>query len=148
MSDGARQFRALLKMRAVARRSLASAAQSLAGLERAKADVRQSLDRLDAAIRTEEAVALGRADVGFRDFAAYLSGAASKRTALIQSGRTLDAEIATMCAAVLEAEIELKKLDYLTDQFEARIRKSLRKREAVALDDAGRRSHSLRRTAG
>lgn len=148
MSEGARQFRATLKLRSVARRTLASATRSLIELERAKTDVLQSLDRLESAIRKEEAVALGRTDVGFRDFAAYLSGAAAKRTALLQSGRMLDGEIAAMRETVIGAEIDLKKFDYLADEFEARLRKRLRKQESILLDDVGRRSHARRRTIG
>ena len=145
MSYGLRQFRAMLKLRAIARKNLEFAARALADAERARNGVLQSLDRLEAAIRTEEAVALGRTEVGFRDFAAYLAGASLKRTALHQSRQTLDAEIAALREAVLTAEIELKKFDFLTGQFEARLQKRLRKEQADVLDEAGRQRHALRR---
>lgn len=148
MSGGAREFRAILKLRAAARRRVQSESRSLAELERARSDALQSLDRLEAAIRTEEAVALGRTDVSFRDFAAYLNGAAANRSALLQSCRTLDAEIAAKRQAVVEAEIEVRKLDHLAGQFEERFRKARRKKEGEALDEAGRRSHNLRRSVG
>jgi flagellar export protein FliJ len=148
MSESVREFRALLKLRAIARRLVQSESRALTELERARTDALASLERLEAAIRTEEAVALGRTDVSFRTFAAYLSGAAAKRSALLQSCRLLDAEMDAKRQAVLEAEIEVKKLDHLADQFEGRRRKSRHKRDAEALDDAGRRSRRLRRAAG
>lgn len=147
MSGGAQEFRALLKLRAVARRLVEAEARSLAELARARTDALQSLDRLEAVIRTEEAVALGRMDVGFRDFAAYLAGASAKRTALLQSCRTLDAEIEAKREAVVKAEIEVKKLDHLAGQFETKVRKTRRKKDGEALDEAGRRTHGRRRSS-
>ncbi len=148
MNNGAKEFRALLKLRAVARRHVQSASRSLTELERARTDALQSLERLEAAIRTEEAVALGRTDVGFRDFAAYLAGAAAKRTALLHSCRMLDREIDAKRRAVADAEIEVRKFDHLVGQIEGRLRKSRQKTEDAALDDVGRRSRSVRRSAG
>lgn len=148
MSGGTREFRALLKLRAAARRLVQSESRSLWEFERARSDALQSLDRLEAAIRTEEAIALGRTDVGFRDFAAYLAGAAEKRTVLMQSCRTLEVEIAARRQAVIEAEIEVKKLDHVASQFAGRLRKVGRKKEGETLDEAGRRNHNSKRSAG
>ncbi len=143
-----REIRALLRLRAMARRNVQVESRFLADLERARSDALLSLENLEAVIRTEETVALGRTEVGFRDFAAYLAGAAAKRTALLQSCRILDAEIATKRQAVVESEIDVKKLDHLTSQLEGRLRKTRRKKEDDGLDEAGLRSHAQRRSAG
>lgn len=146
MSEGVRHYRGLLKLRGVARRAAETAARSLSDLEKAKSDALAALERLDAVIRKEEAVALGRTDIGFRDFASYLEGASAKRAALLQSCRTLDDEIAAARAGVLEAEIEFRKFDHLAAQFEKRILKSRQKKLGEILDDAGRRGHAQRQT--
>lgn len=136
---GSVHYKGLLKLLLAARREAERSARFLTDLERSRQDAAGSLDRLDAAIREEEAVALGRADIGFRDFAGYLAGAAAKRAALLQSCRALDAEIVAAREALTSAEIERRKLDHLVDLVAAAIRSQRRKRENSLLDDAGRR---------
>lgn len=148
MSGGERQVRAFLKLRAVARRQATAAARSLAGLEAALAETTRSLEMLEAAIRTEESVALGRAEIGFHDFAAFLTGAAAKREALLRSRHTLDREIEASREALRAAEIERRKFDHLVDQIAAQRRASTRRREGAILDEAGRRGRGSRSAPG
>ncbi len=148
MKGGERKLRALLKLRAVARRQVTAAARTLAGLEQARGEAMRSLERLEAAIRTEETVALGRAEIGFRDFAAFLAGAAAKREALLQSCRSLDHEINGSREALHAAEIERRKFDHLVDQVAARRRANANKREVALLDEAGRRGRGSRGARG
>ena len=95
-------------------------------------------------MRTEEAVALGRTEIGFRELAGYLAGADAKRASIIATCRSLDAEIAAARDALTSAEIERRKLSHLADLCAAADRKSRDKREAKFLDDAGRRSPTSR----
>jgi flagellar export protein FliJ len=148
VNEDARQFRALLKLRAVARRHSESAARNLAELERTRSSALLSLDRLESTVRTEEAAALKHSNGGFRELAAYLDGVSVKRAALLQSCRSLETEIASACEALVEAEIERRKLDFLVDQYGARSRKRRQKQEGDLLDDAGRRLQRRLRTTG
>lgn len=145
MSVGMRQFRALLKLRAVAGRSVEAAARSLKDLEQARAEAGRALDRLEAAIRLEETIALGRAEIGFRDFAAYLTGAAAKREAIIASCRSLEREIAAQREVLAAADLERRQFDHLVDQIAVSIRQRRQKAENARLDDAGRRARAAGR---
>ncbi|MDZ7628208.1 MAG: hypothetical protein U5J99_07335 [Parvularculaceae bacterium] len=134
----------LLKLLAIARRNGDSQALALADLETSRRDAAAALDRLEAAIRTEEAVALGRTEIGFRDFAGYLAGATAKRAAILASCRTLDEAIAGARARLKAAEIERKKLEHLVGLAAAGLKKRRDKREGAMLDDAGRRRNARR----
>ncbi len=139
MNDAARHVRGLLKLLAVARRSSDAASLTLANLERSRQDAVAALEQLEAAIRNEEAVALGLTEIGFRDFAGYLAGAGVKRSAILATCRSLDAEIAGAKDALVVAEIERRKLDHLADLAAAALKKRRDKRENALLDEAGRR---------
>ena len=139
MSDTTRRYRGLLKLMALARRSAETASRRLAELEASRRSVGKALDLLEAAIRTEEAVALGRTEIPFRDLAGYLAGAAEKRAGLMATCRSLDAEISAAREALAAAEVERRKLDHLADLRAERLRKRRAKRESLLLEDAGRR---------
>lgn len=139
MNDSTRHYRGILKLLAVARREAEAASRRLADLEGARASAGDALGRLEAAIRTEEAVALGRTEIGFRDLAGYLAGAAAKRDALIATCRALDGQIAAAREALTAAEIERRKLDHLRDLQAVALRKRRDKREGALLEEAGRR---------
>jgi flagellar biosynthesis chaperone FliJ len=144
VSDDFRQYRSLLKLLAVARRTAEAERRKLVEREAARASAADALERLEAAIRTEEAVALGRTEIGFRDLAGYLAGAGSKRAALIETCRALDGEIAAAREAVSLAEVERRKLDHLVERAADTLRKRRDKKEAAALDEAGRRHAASR----
>jgi hypothetical protein len=139
MNNAMRQYRGLMKLLAVARRTSEGQRRRVDELEGARASAGDALHRLEAAIRTEEAVALGRTEIGFRDLAGYLAGAAAKREALLATCRALDAEIAAAREALTAAEIERRKLDHLCDLRAAALRKRRDKREGALLEEAGRR---------
>lgn len=139
MNDADRHQRGLLKLLAVARRAVEAAGRTIGDLEAARKSAGDALEKLEAAIRTEEAVALGRTEIGFRDLAGYLAGAGAKRAALITTCRSLDAELAAAREALTDAEIERRKLSHLADLRADALRKRRDKRDGVLLDDAGRR---------
>jgi hypothetical protein len=144
MNDSMRQYRGLLKLLAVARREAESQRRRVDDLEGSRASAGDALRRLEAAIRTEEAVALGRTEIGFRDLAGYLAGASAKREALLATCRALDVEIAVAREALTAAEIERRKFDHLCDLQAAALRKRRDKREGVLLEEVGRRLASSR----
>lgn len=144
MSEEFNHHRGLLKLLAIARRNQESEALALADLEAARRETAAALDRLEAAIRMEEAVALGRTEIGFRDFAGYLAGATAKRDAILASNRTLDAGIAGAKARLRLADIERKKLEHLVDLAAAALKKRRQRRDGAMLDDAGRRRAAAR----
>jgi flagellar export protein FliJ len=139
LTDPVREHRSLLKLLALARRTAETASHRVADIEASRRSAHEALERLEAAIRTEEAVALGRTEIGFRDLAGYLAGAASKRSALIATCRSLDAEAAAAREALTAAEIERRKLGHLADLRAALLRKRRARRDQSQLDDAGRR---------
>lgn len=145
MSAALGDSKGLIKLLSLARRSAESASRRLADLEAARRSAGDALERLEAAIRTEEAVALGRTEIGFRDLAGYLVGAASKRESIIATCRSLDAEIAAAREALTDAEIERRKLRHLADLSADAVRKIREKRERALLDDAGRRLKTSQR---
>jgi flagellar export protein FliJ len=139
VNDTTRHLRGLLKLLGLARRGVEAAGRALADLDRSRRHAGDALERLEAAIRTEEAVALGQTEIAFRDFAGYLAGAGAKRAALVETCRTLDAQIAAAKAALVAAEIERRKLDHLVDLAAGMLKKRRAQRENAALDEAGRR---------
>ena len=144
MSDTTRRHRGLVKLMALARRSAEAASRRLAELEASRLGVGKALDLLEAAIRTEEAVALGRTEIGFRDLAGYLAGASEKRAGLIATCRSLDAEISVARETLALAEVERRKLDHLADLRAETLRKRRAKRESLLLEDAGRQRAARR----
>lgn len=145
MKDAFGHYRGLLKLLSVARRTAEGARLTLAERQKALARAEEALAGLEAAIRTEETVALGRTEIGFRDLAGYLAGAEAKRAALIATCRALEGEISVAREAITAAEIERRKLDHLTDLAAEALRKKRDKREVARLDDAGRRLTSSRK---
>ncbi len=145
MNDGTRQYRGLLKLLALARRESEGCRRRVDELEALRAGAEDALDRLEAAIRTEEAVALGRTEIGFRDLASYLAGAAAKRDALVSTCRALNSDIVAAREALAAAEIERRKLDHLCDLQATALRKRRDKREGALLEEAGRRLAVVRR---
>ncbi len=139
MTDAPRQYRGLLRLLAVARRAAETASRAVADLEASRRTAEDAIEKLEVAIRTEEAVALGRTEIGFRDLAGYLAGAGSKRAALLATCRSLDAEIGAARKTLTEVEIERRKLGHLASVQSEAMRKRRDKREGALLDDAGRR---------
>lgn len=139
MNDTTRHLRGLLKLLSLARRHVDAAGLRLTSLERSKSDVSDALALLEAAIRSEEAVALGRTEITFRDFAGYLAGAGAKRLSLVETCRSIDAEIDAARAALVAAELERRKLEHLVDLAATALKKRRAKRDNAKLDDAGRR---------
>lgn len=144
MIDSMRHYRGLLKLLAVARREADGASRRLADLEASRMSAAAALERLETAIRTEEAVALGRTEIGFRDLAGYLAGAAAKRDTLIATCRSFEAEIAVAREVLTAAEIERRKLDHLRDLQATALRKRRGKREGALLEESGRRPAASR----
>lgn len=144
MNNALRDYRGLMKLLAVARREAEAAGRRLVDLESSRKGAGDALDRFEAAIRTEEAVALGRTEIGFRDLAGYLAGAGPKRAALIATCRSLDAEIDAARKALAAAEVERRKLDHLADLRAEALRKRRDKREGALLEEAGRRPRTGR----
>lgn len=144
MNNAWRDPRGLMKVLAVARRAAETASRKLADAESSRKSAGDALDRFEAAIRTEEAVALGRTEIGFRDLAGYLAGAVQKRAAMIATCRSLDAEIDAAREALAAAEVERRKLSHLADLHAEAVRKRRDKREGALLEEAGRRLTSAR----
>lgn len=144
MNDPIRDHRGLLKLLAVARRTAETASRRLADLQSSRRTAGEALDTLEAAIRTEEAVALGRTEIGFRDLAGYLSGAASKRKTMIATCCALDAEIDAAREALISAEVERRKLEHLANLRAEIVRRRRNRRDGALLEETGRRLTSVR----
>lgn len=110
----------------------------VADLQAARASVSVLLNRLDEAVRAEEAAAVGEASINLADLARYLEGAAIKRAALAQTCERLDLEIAAARQQLDEAFIEMKKLEHLIGISKRVAQRRRSRSELAAIDDVAR----------
>lgn len=105
-------------------------------LRRMQDDLAASIARLDEDIANEAVLARKDPALG-ANFGAFAQAADARKKKLVGSLSDLDSQIEVVEGEIAESFAELKKIELTKENREARIRKSLDRRNQATLDEVG-----------